>query len=81
MLLLQSSFVSNASFGANPRLDMEKSSDSMERCRLALVKMAFPYMDVEDNASEPENYDVYFDELDAIEAARKAEESNPDRLP
>ena len=81
MLILQSSFVSNASFGANPRLDMGKISDSMERCRVALVKIAFPYMDVNESPSEPENYDVYFDELDALEEARKAAETQSSRLP
>ena len=73
MLLLHSSFVSNASLGANPRLDLKDSSEMVDKCRRSFIKMAFPYLEIDEKPSEPKDYDAYFDELDAIEAEKAAE--------
>jgi hypothetical protein len=73
MLLLQSSFVSNSSMGSNPRLDIKESLEIVEECRRSFIKMAFPYLRIDDGQKEHKNYDEYFDELDAIEAQKEAE--------
>ena len=73
MLLLQSAFVSNASMGSNPRLDIKESLGIVEDSRRSFIKIAFPYLRIDDGPKEPKDYDEYFDELDAIEAQKEAE--------
>lgn len=72
MLLLQSAFVSNASIGSNPRLDIKEVLDIVEDSRRSFIKIAFPYLRIYDSPQEPKDYDEYFDELDAIEAQKEA---------
>lgn len=67
MLLMHSSFISNASIGANPRIGLKDAFDMSEQCRRSFVKVAFPYLDIDDSPSVQEDYDRYFDELDEIE--------------
>lgn len=67
MLLLHSSFISNASIGANSRIGLKDAFDMSDKCRRLFVKVAFPYVDIEDSPSGPKDYDMYFDELDEIE--------------
>lgn len=76
MLLLHSSFISNASIGANPRIGLKDAFDMSEQCRRSFVKVAFPYLDIDDSPSVPEDYDMYFDELDEIEKAKRSAESD-----
>lgn len=71
MFLIHASFISTASMGSNPRLDFKSSYDIVEGSRRSLLKMAFPYLKIEETPNKPENYDAYFDELDAIEEAQK----------
>jgi hypothetical protein len=71
-MLLQSSFVSNASMGSNPRLDLKESYEVVERCRRSFIKMAFPYLSIGESPSEPQDYDEYFDELDEIESRKES---------
>lgn len=72
MLLLQSAFVSNASMGSNPRLNIKESLGIVEDSRRSFIKIAFPYLRIDDGLKEPKDYDEYFDELDAIEAQKEA---------
>lgn len=37
-----------------------------------LIQTAFPYLEIEPTVTKEENYDAYFDELEAILAAQKA---------
>ena len=78
MLLLQSSFLSNASLGSHWRIDLKDSADMLERCRQSLIRIAFPYLETKEEPKKEESYDAYFDELDEIiesEKAEKAEEA------
>lgn len=71
-MLLQSAFVSNASIGSNPRLDIKEVLDIVEECRRSFIKIAFPYLRIDDDPQEPKDYDEYFDELDAIEVQKES---------
>lgn len=73
MLLLQSAFVSNASMGSNPRLDIKESLGIVEESRRSFIKIAFPYLRIDDGPQEHKDYDEYFDELDAIEYQKDAD--------
>ena len=78
MLLLQSSFLSNASLGSHWRIDLKDSADMLERCRQSLIRIAFPYLETKEEPKKEESYDAYFDELDEIldsEKSEKAEKS------
>ena len=76
MLLLQSAFVSNASMGSNPRLDMKESFSIVEDSRRSFIKIAFPYLRIDYGPQEPKDYDEYFKELDAIEAQKEYEKKD-----
>lgn len=75
MLLLQSSFLSNASLGSHWRIDLKDSADMLERCRQSLIRIAFPYLETNDETKKDESYDAYFDELDEILESEKSEEA------
>lgn len=75
MLLLQSSFLSNASLGSHWRIDLKDSADMLERCRQSLIRIAFPYLETKEEPKKEESYDAYFDELDEILESEKAEKS------
>lgn len=75
MLLLQSSFLSNASLGSHWRIDLKDSADMLERCRQSLIRIAFPYLEMKEEPKKEESYDAYFDELDEILESEKAEKA------
>ena len=41
-----------------------------------LIQTAFPYFEIEPTVTKEENYDAYFDELEAILAAQKEAHKN-----
>lgn len=75
MLLLQSSFLSNASLGSHWRIDLKDSADMLERCRQSLIRIAFPYLETKEEPKKEESYDAYFDELDEILESEKSEKA------
>ena len=46
------------------------ANDALES-RKMLIQTAFPYLEIEPTVTKEENYDAYFDELEAILAAQK----------
>ena len=75
MLLLQSSFLSNASLGSHWRIDLKDSADMLERCRQSLIRIAFPYLETKEEPKKEESYDAYFDELEEIIESEKSEKA------
>ena len=75
MLLLQSSFLSNASLGSHWRIDLKDSADMLERCRQSLIRIAFPYLEIKEEPMKEDSYDAYFDELDEILESEKSEKA------
>lgn len=75
MLLLQSSFLSNASLGSHWRIDLKDSADMLERCRQSLIRIAFPYLETKEEPKKEDSYDAYFDELDEILESEKSEKA------
>ena len=45
-----------------------------------LIQTAFPYLEIEPTVTKDENYDAYFDELEAILASQKEAQGKADTV-
>lgn len=84
MSVLESSLIAYAAFSSHIRVSPEAALDSIGIDRKSLLRIAFPYVDMsgdgnKDKIDPSSEYDQYFDELDAMENARKERESRDEK--
>ena len=71
------SFLSVSAMFSNPRVSLRDASDAIGDLRMKMLRTVFPYMDFKDvpKRVDEDDLDRYFDELEEIEAKKKAEAS------
>lgn len=77
MVLMAASMVSTASVGSHRRLDVDSALECVASDRRNLVDVVFPYLDRKPAEPDDAKYKELFDELERIDAEKKASESVP----
>lgn len=72
VLVMHASMISAAAHGSSPRIDPESARHVVMSDRNSLLAALFPYLEIGGAEAQEENYDQYFDEIEAIEAQNKA---------
>lgn len=69
--VLRASYIAMACMSSNPRVVLDEASQIVKDARRTYVESLFPYIKKERSSEKSyEDYSEYFDELDAIEAAK-----------
>ena len=71
IFVLNASMMSVAALGSHAKININSALDITHSDRSDLVRAVFPYLETGKGKKENENYDVYFDELDAIIEAKE----------
>lgn len=77
LMVLQATLLSAASLGSHPRANLKTAADLVIESRKNLIHIAFPYLENEPVKPQKEDYDAYFDELEAYLASKK---KTPDKV-
>lgn len=75
MTLMAATMVSTASIGSHRRLDVDSALECVASDRRNLVDVVFPYLGRKPAEPDDDKYKELFDELERIDAERKASES------
>jgi len=81
VMLLMASYVATAGLASNIMVDLENAKEIVGDRRASLAKAMFPYVEFSVPKRDPEkieDYDEYFDELDAIDEEQKASNGEND---
>lgn len=69
---MQCGIMSSASILSHGKIDVDSAIESIDERRRSMLRIAFPYLRFGGDAGKDVDYDRYFDELDEIEASKKA---------
>lgn len=70
--VMQCGIMSSASILSHGKIDVDSAIESIDERRRFMLRIAFPYVRFGGDAGKDVDYDRYFDELDEIEASKKA---------
>ena len=70
--VMQCGIMSSASILSHGKIDVDSAIESIDGRRRSMLKIAFPYIRFDGDRGKEVDYDQYFDELDEIEASKKA---------